>query len=139
MHHKFLAPARIIAVLALFMLGVYLTHSYSSRLQASLEGVFWTPTTGLRAVALVVLPTYSWPLVVMGELLAKAGQYAKEAQQWGSLWRDLFLEVIPILMSCLAIGYLRFRRIGFGGLKPRTVVIIFSSALFSSLALMLTY
>ncbi|MEY2909341.1 MAG: hypothetical protein RLZZ602_1864 [Pseudomonadota bacterium] len=139
MHHKFLAPARIIAVLALFILGVYLTHSYSSRLQASLEGVFWTPTTGLRAIALVVLPTYSWPLVVMGELLAKAGQYAKEAHQWGSLWRDLILEVIPILMSCLAIGYLRFRRFDFDQTKPRTLVIIFASALFSSLALMLTY
>lgn len=139
MNGNFLAPVRIIGVLIAFILGVYLTHDYSSRLQASLEGVFWTPTTGLRAIALVLLPTFGWPFVVVGELLAKAGQYAQEAKQWGNFWRDFTLELIPILMSCLAIGYLRFRKVRLNEPTPRVVLTIFSATFLSGLGLMFTY
>ena len=139
MPRNFVKSVRIIGVLSAFILGVYLTHDYSSRLQASLEGVFWTPAAGLRAIALVLLPTYGWPFVVVGELLAKAGQYAQEAKQWGSLWRDFTLELTPILVSCIAIGYLRFHRVRLDNPTPRGLLLIFSSALFSGLALTLTY
>ena len=139
MPRNFVKSVRIIGVLSAFILGVYLTHDYSSRLQASLEGVFWTPAAGLRAIALVLLPTYGWPFVVVGELLAKAGQYAQEAKQWGSLWRDFTLELTPILVSCIAIGYLRFHRVRLDKPTPRGMLLIFSSALFSGLALTLTY
>ena len=139
MNGNFVSPLRIIGILIAFTLGVYLTHDYSSRLQASLEGVLWTPAAGLRAIALVLLPTYGWPFVVVGELLAKAGQYAQEAKQWGSLWRDFTLELTPILMSCIAIGYLRFRRVRLDKPTTRGMLMVFASALFSGLALMLTY
>ena len=131
MPRNFVKSVRIIGVLSAFILGVYLTHDYSSRLQASLEGVFWTPAAGLRAIALALLPTYGWPFVVVGELLAKAGQYAQEAKQWGSLWRDFTLELTPILVSCIAIGYLRFHRVRLDKPTPRGLLLIFSSALFS--------
>lgn len=139
MNGNFFAPVRTIGVLIAFILGVYFTHDYSSRLQASLEGVFWTPTTGLRAIALVLLPTFGWPFVVVGELLAKAGQYAQEAKQWGNFWRDLTLELIPIFMSCLAIGYLRLRKVRLDEPTPRVVLAIFSAAFLSGLGLMFTY
>ena len=139
MPRNFVKSVRIIGVLSAFILGVYLTHDYSSRLQASLEGVFWTPAAGLRGIALALLPTYGWPFVVVGELLAKAGQYAQEAKQWGSVWRDFTLELTPILVSCIAIGYLRFHRVRLDKPTPRGMLLIFSSALFSGLALTLTY